>query len=108
MTTEAKTQQYRFNMCRLCKDDDLFRPLVRYGIRHYCHPECGFAKWGDDLLRKIPSHEIGSIPWRLLTDPKRAKLALELCPDNIRVTIARLYREKQATVTAMSQIGGQE
>ncbi len=70
-----------YNTCRLCKDDDLNRELFRYGIRHYCHAECGFRRWGDDFLRKIPAHEIGRLPYRLILDsPERRALASKLCP----------------------------
>lgn len=69
------------NNCRLCKDRALHRPLLRYGIRHYCHAECGFSKWGDEFLNKIPAHEIGGIPFRLILDsPSRRALASKLCP----------------------------
>jgi hypothetical protein len=71
----------QFNTCRLCKDDDLDRPLLRYGIRHYCHAECGFAKWGAEFLNKIPAHEVGMIPYRLILDfPDRLELAQKLAP----------------------------
>ena len=70
-----------YNTCRLCKDDDLNRELFRYGIRHYCHAECGFRRWGDDFLRKIPAHEIGRLPYRLILDsPERRALASKRCP----------------------------
>jgi hypothetical protein len=59
-----------YNTCRLCKNDDLNRELFRYGIRHYCHAECGFQRWGN-----------GRIPYRLiLSEPERRALASKLCP----------------------------
>ena len=68
-----------YNTCRLCKDDDISRDTFRYGVRHYCHAECGFERWGTEFLRKIPAHEIGQIPFRLILGiPEREKLAKEL------------------------------
>ena len=70
-----------YNTCRLCKDSNISRPLLRYGIRHYCHAECGFKRWGNEFLNKIPVHEIGNIPYRvILEDPERRALASKLCP----------------------------
>ena len=70
-----------YNTCRLCKDDNINRDTFRYGIRHYCHAECGFARWGDDFLRKIPAHEIGALPYRLVLEtPERRALASKLHP----------------------------
>jgi len=69
----------RFTACRLCKDTDIHRPMFRFGIRHYCHAECGLARWGSEFVRMIPEHEIGQIPYRaLLPYPEAEKLALEL------------------------------
>jgi hypothetical protein len=69
------------NTCRICRDLDASRPLLRFGVRHYCHAECGFAKWGDEFLRKIPVHEIGAIPYLCFVDhPERKRIARELCP----------------------------
>lgn len=71
--------------CRLCKDKSTDRTLLKYGVRHYCHPECGFAKWGDEMLRMIPAHEVGQIPYRLfIGQPGRLALAKILDP---RLTI---------------------
>lgn len=80
-----------WNTCRICKDYDT--DLLRYGTRHYCHAECGFSRWGAEFLRKIPAHEIGCVPYRLLADPERRKIALELCPANLRTTIQSLTEE---------------
>lgn len=86
-----------FNTCRLCKDSNMHRPLMRYGIRHYCHAECGFKKWGDEFVLKIPRHEIGNLPFRLLLDkdhPERLKLAIEHCPENMREFFLNLAAER--------------
>lgn len=80
----------QFNTCRLCKNTRVNDTLLRYGIRHYCHAECGFDRWGDEFLRKIPNFEIGCIPYRLLQTPNRKKLAVELCPEHIRPAIKQL------------------
>lgn len=68
-----------FNTCRLCGDVDVNRPVFRFGVRHYCHSDCGLAKWGTEFLRKIPLHEVGAIEWRVLDKyPEAYDLALEM------------------------------
>lgn len=79
-----------FNSCRLCKKQDVHRLVLRYGVRHYCHAECGFERWGDDFLRKVYTYEIGQIPYRLIQSPARKAIALELCPANIRASVEAL------------------
>lgn len=79
------------NACRLCSDRSSQRNVVRYGIRHYCHAECGFDRWGDDFLRRIPAHEIGALPYRLiLVSETRKALALELCPHEMEAVLAAM------------------
>jgi hypothetical protein len=70
-----------FHTCRLCKTDtnNLYRPLFRYSIRHWCHAECGLATWGLEFLRMIPQHQVGQIPYRALEgDEVALKLAQEI------------------------------
>lgn len=70
-----------FSTCRFCEDDSPDRPMFKYGVRHYCHAECGFKRWGNEFMTKIPAHQIGRIPYRLiLNDPERRALASKLCP----------------------------
>ena len=71
-----------YNTCRLCKDTSPARPLLKYSVRHYCHAECGFFRWGTNFLYMIPAHEIGNIPYGMFRGvPDRINLAKELCPD---------------------------
>jgi hypothetical protein len=59
--------EYRLNTCRLCGKSELGRystNLVKYGVRHYVHAECGLKKWGAAFLDKIPQYEIGHLPYR--------------------------------------------
>jgi hypothetical protein len=69
----------QWQTCRLCADTKYGRPLFRYGIRHYCHAECGLEKWGAIFLGKIPRYEVGQIPYKALEPyPFVLKLAEEM------------------------------
>lgn len=81
------------NSCRLCKHQDINRQVVRYGVRHYCHAECGFERWGDGFLRKVYGYEIGNIPYRLLQTPNRKKLAVESCTTEVRLALSAMECE---------------
>ncbi len=52
------------NACRFCKED--YKPLLKYGVRHYAHADCGAAKFGfKEFIDKLPTHIIKSLPFRL-------------------------------------------
>jgi len=58
---------FRLNTCRLCKKSEVGEystSLIKYGVRHYVHAECGLKKWGAVFLDMIPAHEVGRLPWR--------------------------------------------
>lgn len=83
----------QFFTCRLCSDTETWRPMFRYGIRHYCHAECGLRKFGDSFIEKIPQHEIGNLPYRVFTGkPERLGLARKLCPEWIREAFDALQK----------------
>lgn len=58
--------------CRLCKlsNYETPEPLAKYSVRHYAHFSCGLKRWGADFLNKLPLHEIGQIPYRLVDEFK--------------------------------------
>lgn len=57
--------------CRLCKKSNFETPyeaIVKYGVRHYAHFACGLKRWGAEFLDRIPQHQIGLIPFRLVDE----------------------------------------
>lgn len=48
------------NTCRLCHKFD--EHLVRYGIRHYAHADCGLQKWGAQFFNKLSQYECEQFP----------------------------------------------
>jgi len=51
--------------CRLCGDwtEQSGNPLVKYGIRHYCHIECGLKKWGSEFFDKLSYWQCMNLPY---------------------------------------------
>lgn len=49
------------NTCRFCHDWK--GEMVKYGIRHYAHPQCGLGAQGLEWLRKVVSHP--GLRWRM-------------------------------------------
>jgi len=65
-----------FNTCRLCGNgESSSQALFKYGVRHYVHAECGLKKWGASLFDRLPAHQLGELPYRIM---KRAGLLPEL------------------------------
>jgi hypothetical protein len=54
--------------CRLCKlaSYEHHEPMFKYGVRHYAHASCAINAWGEDFLLRLPSWQIGELPWRLV------------------------------------------
>lgn len=55
------------NTCRFCKTDSTKTTLFKYGVRHYACAPCGFRLFpnnGRDFLDKLPTHQLGRIPFR--------------------------------------------
>lgn len=62
-------------MCRLCGESAPDRErLVKYGVRHYAHPQCAFKAWGAAFLDRLTPFQIGRLPYGPL---KRAGLLEE-------------------------------
>ena len=54
------------NVCRFCGDGD--GKLIKYGVRHYAHAECGFKLLGDDFLERLALHYVKLLPARACVD----------------------------------------
>ena len=53
------TQQ--INQCRFCDADSISTLLFKYGVRHYTCQPCGFKKWGDEFLDKLPLWQVNRL-----------------------------------------------
>jgi hypothetical protein len=61
-------------ICRLCKEYEYTGPLggsgsmVKYGPRHYAHGNCAIDRWGAEILTKMPTHQLGKLPFMRLQE----------------------------------------
>lgn len=46
--------------CRLC--DVYTGQLIKYGVRHYAHPECGLKKWGAAFFDRLTPWQLSRFP----------------------------------------------
>ncbi len=44
---------YSWNTCRVCKQQCATMDLVKYGVRHYAHPDCAMQKWGAAFFDRL-------------------------------------------------------
>lgn len=69
------------NTCRFCKGFTEERyPLVKYGVRHYAHADCGLKNLGEKFLDKLSRFQISKFPYRAaqefgLLDNLKARLS---------------------------------
>lgn len=56
------------SVCRLCGERGEEASLFKYGTRHYTHAACGFKKWGDAFLDKLPLYQVERLPFRVCMD----------------------------------------
>lgn len=75
------TWAYSFGTCRRCGEMDDHNVLVRYGARHYMHFHC-FLESGKPLS-KLPRHDIGRMPHRLLAKAGRLDEARQAIAEKI-------------------------
>lgn len=65
-----------YNTCRFCKKMGFETPkqmMVRYGPRHWCHPECGINKFGAvPFINKLTPYQIGQLPYMVIKDHPEA------------------------------------
>lgn len=62
------------NTCRLCRD--WHGTLVKYGVRHYAHPECALTRWGAAFFEKLSPWQLRQFPV-LVAHKHNVLLALE-------------------------------
>lgn len=59
------------NTCRMCGEQEPSgsgKRLFKYGTRHYAHAQCGFARFGVGFLDRLPQHQLGLLPYRVIAD----------------------------------------
>lgn len=44
---------YHWPQCRVCKINSPSNKLVKYGVRHYAHPDCALKKWGASFFDRL-------------------------------------------------------
>ena len=64
------------NICRICKEwkSNPYH-LIKYGPRHYAHPDCGLKLHGVNFFNKLSEFELRQFPFYVA---KHAGLELEL------------------------------
>lgn len=58
------------NTCRVCGCTDLGDMsvqrkgrLIKYGVRHYAHAECGLKKWGSSFFDRLTDWQVTQFPY---------------------------------------------
>lgn len=68
-----------YSTCRFCKKASFETPkqvMVKYGVRHWSHPECGIERFGaEQFFRKLHTHQVSALPWQLVEQHQDALLA---------------------------------
>lgn len=64
-----------WSTCRFCKKTAHSARMVKYGVRHYAHPEC-YLDHHD--ISSLEPWQVGNIPWRLLQERGLADQAAEI------------------------------
>lgn len=59
MTKSMFSDQY--NTCRVCKEYTS-DTLIKYGVRHYAHPECALKKWGAPFFDRLHAWQLQNFP----------------------------------------------
>lgn len=59
MEKNAWTPSY--NTCRVCKEFTS-DSLIKYGVRHYAHAECGLKKWGASFFDRLHHWQLQNFP----------------------------------------------
>lgn len=71
------------NHCRFCGGDSIDHLLMKYGVRHYTCQPCGFEKWGDNFLDKLPLWQV-------------KRLGVKVCAENgWPITRLKMYVAKR-------------
>lgn len=53
-----------FNTCRFCKDwrENKYGDLIKYGVRHYAHADCGLKAKGTKFFDALPEWRLQQFP----------------------------------------------
>ena len=52
--------------CRFCGTWEGSK--VKYGLRHYAHPQCLLDKKGRDAILNLPAWKLRNLPWKFIKD----------------------------------------
>ena len=61
--------------CRFCKDYNAADSMIKYGVRHWAHPNCGLEHFGAEFFNKLHSWQIRTMPWQFVKQNKQDILA---------------------------------
>jgi len=71
------------NTCRFCGHSDYDRgehyPLVKYGVRHYAHADCGLKAKGVAFLDSLTDWQCTRFPYRAAQDFGLLPALMERC-----------------------------
>jgi len=59
---------FEIRVCRLCKERDQVKRLVKASERHYIHPLCGLKDVGTDFLNSLREWQLRAFPVLILSD----------------------------------------
>jgi len=59
---------YEIRVCRLCKERDPIKRLLKTSERHYIHPLCGLKDVGTDFLNGLREWQLRGFPVLVLSD----------------------------------------
>ncbi len=76
----------RFNTCRICGKDnyDKSNPydLIKYGVRHYAHPDCGLQRFGAAFFDRLQPWELELFPALAADSVGLLQELITRCKDN--------------------------
>lgn len=56
------------NHCRFCRASSIDAALFKYSVRHYACARCGFARFGQAFVDRLPLHQVGRLPYRAVLE----------------------------------------
>ena len=58
------------NTCRLCGKSEWTHnsTMIKYGVRHYAHPDCALRKWGAAFFDRILPWQARNFPYLIAVD----------------------------------------
>ncbi len=55
--------KHHYATCRVCKDRVSADELIKYGVRHYAHPECGLKRDGPAFFDCLKEWQLRNFPY---------------------------------------------